>query len=460
MPSVENLRALCDVLGIEFYIGPPRPENLNQLPIDSETGGGSTPGSLAQNLYVGLFNTDSAPGLARFTAVDLPVLGWAKCSLSGHILTGEEHLDDLPMPEAIEALDDDEVFYAIAKGLSMRPEGIEEGDYCLISPATPVAVGLRVWFKDRQKRATIKRVVGENATEYALRGWVEPDLGGRQRSYGDRWIKSNIAAQGVVLAVYRGKPDLNRPPALIPDSKPPPMPAHPEIAKTLGLEANATVADVIRAIEAKGDLGVHAVQEKLREAAQVIDDLKAEAEAATRQVVSQVERAAKRDPVSRQPVDDFTDEAALAHPEVTARPVELPHSRHVEVRKLAAAAGAGATVLSERVVGYLAFQRDWLERHALDPTQCTVIDVRGDSMEPTLPDGCSILVDRQRRRRLPGHLFVLFTADGVVVKRLARDDGDEWILVSDNESPEWPDLPWSDDTEIIGEVKWMARTFG
>ena len=460
MPSYERVAKILEVLGMSVQVIDITDEkNLNPSQIESLY--------RSINLYVGRFNTDSASGLARFTAVDLPVLGWAKCSLSGHILTGEENYPDLPMPEAIEALDDDEVFYAIAKGLSMRPEGIEDGDYCLISPATPVAVGLRVWFKDRQKRATIKRVVGENAAEYELRGWLEPDLGERQRHYQDRWMKLNIAAQGVVLAVYRGKPDLNKPPELIPDPKPPPMPAPPEIAKTLGLEANATVADVIRAIEAKAELGVDAVQEKLREtveafqsAAQAVDELKAEAEAATRQVVSQVERAAKSDQVPRQPVDDFTDEAALAHPEVTARPVELPHSRHVEVRKLAAAAGGGAAVLSERVVGYLAFQRDWLERHALEPTQCTVIDVRGDSMEPTLPDGCSILVDRGRRRRLSGHLFVLLAAEGVVVKRLARDGGDDWILVSDNESPEWPDLPWPDETEIIGEVKWMARTFG
>ena len=153
------------------------------------------------------------------------------------------------------------------------------------------------------------------------------------------------------------------------------------------------------------------------------------------------------------------DADALAHPEVTARPVDLPHSRHVEVRKLAAAAGGGAAVLSEDVTGYLAFHRGWLDRHALDPAQCTVIDVAGDSMEPALPDGCSILVDRGRRRRLSGHLFVLLTGDGVVVKRLARGDGDDWRLVSDNDSPSWPDIPWSDDTEIIGEVKWMARTF-
>ena len=62
-------------------------------------------------------------------------------------------------------------------------------------------------------------------------------------------------------------------------------------------------------------------------------------------------------------------------------------------------------------------------------------------MDPALPDGCSILVDRGRRRRMSGHLFVLLTGDGVVVKRLARGDGDDWRLVSGNDSPSWPDIP-------------------
>ena len=454
-PRLDSLMRLAEVLEVELYFGPPRAENLNQLPIDSETGGGSTPGSLSQNLYVGRFNTDSAPGLARFTAVDLPVLGWAKCSLSGHILTGEETYPDLPMPEAIEALDDDEVFYAIAKGLSMRPEGIEDGDYCLISPATPVALGLRVWFKDQQKRATIKRLVGESETEYALRGWVEPDPRGRQRHYQDRWMKSNIAAQGVVLAVYRGKPDLNKPTELIPDPKPPPMPAPPAIAKTLGLEAGATVADVIRAIEAKAELGVDAVQEKLREAAQAVDELKAEAEAATRQVVSQAEEAEHT--VRLRTARAQADVGALAVYGAEDSEESSSH-RQVPLLDIEVAAGGGAFNAEEsHTERGLWFERGWLDRTCVDATQCALVKVRGESMEPTLRPGCKILVDVNRRRRLEGHIYVMRTRDeGVVVKRLRHNADDGWLLVSDN--PSWPDVPWPDDAEVIGEVKWMAAT--
>ena len=88
-----------------------------------------------------------------------------------------------------------------------------------------------------------------------------------------------------------------------------------------------------------------------------------------------------------------------------------------------------------------------------------MISVRGDSMEPTLPAGCKILVDRQRRRRRVGNIYVITTLDGLVVKRLGRSEGGRWLLVSDNDAPDWPDVPWSDDAEVVGEVKWMAGEF-
>ena len=81
-------------------------------------------------------------------------------------------------------------------------------------------------------------------------------------------------------------------------------------------------------------------------------------------------------------------------------------------------------------------------------------------MEPTLPHGCKILVDRARKRRLVGRIYVLRSPDGLVVKRMGRDPEGDWLLVSDNDSPDWPDRPWpAEGAEMIGEVKWMAREF-
>ena len=157
-------------------------------------------------------------------------------------------------------------------------------------------------------------------------------------------------------------------------------------------------------------------------------------------------------------------ESAVSAMAVAERRIEydaddIPAIRPVEVVELAAAAGVGAEVYDETVVGRLWFRRDWLQSNGLDPDQCNVISVRGESMEPTLPDGCSILVDRsqRRRRRREGRIFVMRTEDGLVVKRAGKDAEGQWQIASDN--PRWKQAPWSDDTEIIGEVRWSAVTF-
>lgn len=130
-------------------------------------------------------------------------------------------------------------------------------------------------------------------------------------------------------------------------------------------------------------------------------------------------------------------------------------TRQVEVRELAAAAGGGAIDLDETVRSYVAFRRNWLDRITDDPTRCTVISVTGDSMEPTLPDGCSILVDFGQHTLKEGRIYVVRLDEGLVVKRSVRVR-ERWQLRSDNQA--YPDRPWAEDAAIIGEVKWVGRT--
>ena len=81
-------------------------------------------------------------------------------------------------------------------------------------------------------------------------------------------------------------------------------------------------------------------------------------------------------------------------------------------------------------------------------------------MEPTLVDGCSILVNHVSRRRRVGRIFVVRTDDGLIVKRASREAPGAWQLVSDNPDKHvWPNRPWPTDAVIVGEVKWTARTF-
>ncbi len=134
---------------------------------------------------------------------------------------------------------------------------------------------------------------------------------------------------------------------------------------------------------------------------------------------------------------------------------EDPSKRYIEMLEVEPSAGGGSHIEDAPVRGRLAFRRAWLNLHALIASECVVIRVRGESMEPTLPDKCSILIAKHRNRRRDKHIFVVRTEDGLIVKR-ARKDGKAWLLVSDH--PAWKDLPWPRDADVIGEVVWMAKT--
>ena len=77
-------------------------------------------------------------------------------------------------------------------------------------------------------------------------------------------------------------------------------------------------------------------------------------------------------------------------------------------------------------------------------------------MEPTLPDGCQVIVDRNRKELRNARIYVMRTEEGLVVKRV-KQNAQGWWLMSDN--PTWAPLFLSEDTDIIGEVRWLGRTF-
>ena len=230
------------------------------------------------------------------------------------------------------------------------------------------------------------------------------------------------------------------------------------IKQVLGLPENQSNEELIQAIEALaagarggdqngGDQAMHQAMAELRSAAGVLRDatqtLEHRADRKVREPALDAELAAMRAAI-----------LGLSSDAEESRAADQPAVRQIALVELAAAAGGGATDLDERVVGQLAFKRSWLEREGLDPTQCVVIGVLGESMEPTLPDGCRILVARGRRQRRAGRLFVLRTGDGLVVKRLDKDAAGRWLLLSDH--PAWSPARWTATTEIIGEVVWAA----
>ncbi len=156
------------------------------------------------------------------------------------------------------------------------------------------------------------------------------------------------------------------------------------------------------------------------------------------------------------PAGASADEA-LVDPVFSKEVPDLPGTRYVELCEVDAAAGGGSHIEDAPVIGYVAFQRVCMDKLGADPGQCTVIRVKGESMEPTLPGGCWILVDRGRRRRLAGRMYLVHTEDGLIVKRLGKDDESNWLLESDH--PAWESEPWPYGAEVIGEVRWSSRMY-
>ncbi len=125
-----------------------------------------------------------------------------------------------------------------------------------------------------------------------------------------------------------------------------------------------------------------------------------------------------------------------------------------------ASAGHGAVTVDERVSARIAFRGDWLrELSGGSPTGLSVIQVKGDSMTPTLSDGDDILVDRNdSAERLRDGIYVLRIDDMLNVKRIAMNPkGGGFDVRSDNTAyPTWAGCD-PETVTVIGRVVWAGR---
>lgn len=124
-----------------------------------------------------------------------------------------------------------------------------------------------------------------------------------------------------------------------------------------------------------------------------------------------------------------------------------------------AGAGGGQAIHDDAVVDHLAFKRDWIVGSLdLEPRRVALIEVHGDSMQPTLGDGDLILVDlRNGHMRQPG-VYVIQHSGHLLVKRLApRMDGGVDVI-SDNPAyaAERLGREAADVLVVIGRVVWSG----
>lgn len=130
----------------------------------------------------------------------------------------------------------------------------------------------------------------------------------------------------------------------------------------------------------------------------------------------------------------------------------------VERADVALSAGRGRIVFIEGQRSSLAFRHDFLRAQGVSAKNAVVVDVSGHSMEPTIPDGAVLLINRAAKEIANGRVYA-FRLDGeLLVKRMHRRDG-TILAVSDNpDRVEFPEITIKGkaDFDVIGRAIWMG----
>ena len=139
--------------------------------------------------------------------------------------------------------------------------------------------------------------------------------------------------------------------------------------------------------------------------------------------------------------------------------METPLRDYIFVPKVTAVAGAGASFeVDDTTTGLYAFRREFLNREHIHTTNLVMRQVRGDSMEPLIREGDTVLVDQTDTTPEDGKIYVLRIDDALMVKRMEKIPGG-WKVKSDNPERGCYDLRGEelDSMYIFGRVRWFGR---
>lgn len=125
-----------------------------------------------------------------------------------------------------------------------------------------------------------------------------------------------------------------------------------------------------------------------------------------------------------------------------------------------ASAGTGRLVFQEDPLASSPFRADFLRAVGVKPQHALLLTVAGQSMEPTLPDGSSVLVDTSQKTIHGGRIHVVRIDDELLVKRLEKTDG-KIAVVSDNPDKEqFPTRTFTNGSRSSVKVLALARWVG
>lgn len=132
----------------------------------------------------------------------------------------------------------------------------------------------------------------------------------------------------------------------------------------------------------------------------------------------------------------------------------------VERLDVEASAGNGALVDNEQALDFVAFQTRWLRRKGINPAAVRLLNIRGDSMEPTIRDGDIALVDTSIDDIIDNAIYVLVVGNRLLIKRIHILMSGALRLISDNAIYPHEDVPASEAefVRVSGRVVWFGRS--
>lgn len=121
-------------------------------------------------------------------------------------------------------------------------------------------------------------------------------------------------------------------------------------------------------------------------------------------------------------------------------------------------AGAGSWNESSKVLTHLSFTKYSLRKQGLTPDHLSAIRIDGDSMEPVLNSGDTVLIDHTRTTIEGEGIYVLRLDGHLYAKRLQRNF-DGVVIISENKHYQPVTVPRDrlDELEVIGRAVWAAR---
>lgn len=143
-------------------------------------------------------------------------------------------------------------------------------------------------------------------------------------------------------------------------------------------------------------------------------------------------------------------------------PIPPDDFERVPVFDIRTAGKAGTLVHEASPIAYTMFALDWLRTVTRSHvSKLAVVQVAGDSMEPTVGNGDHVLIDTAQSNLRREGLYIISVDDTLMIKRVTMNPKSKRVAMrSDNPRYEtYADLD-PDRLHVAGRVIWIGRTLG